>query len=703
MEAVFLKVFNMSLNASWLIAAVLLLRLLLHKAPKWTRGILWAVVAFRLACPFSLESVFSLLPAAQTVHEDILYTPVPAIDSGIPLINQIVNPVLSQSFAPEPGASVNPLQVVAIIAANLWVLGMLGMLLYTLICYLRLRKQVRVSICLRENIWICDDIQSPFLLGLVAPKIFLPSCMEQEQRDYVLAHEQAHIRRWDHWWKPLGFAVLTLHWFNPLVWFAYSLLCRDIELACDEKVIKQFRLEDRKAYSHALLCCSTSRKWITACPLAFGEVSVKKRIQRVLSYKKPAFWIVLITLIVSVALVVCFLTDPVEPKKPERPGEISAQTESDGVTFTCLERIWAGDKLLVRAELYNGRKLPIHLAASVFLYRDDVRITLEDMAWDSGMQILEPGGKAEILVDLTQYDCDQPGNYRLEKEYFVDGGDKAMKVTTELSLREENTADSKKPTLTLEDVIRLSKQKVLTPEDFAGYQYRQIGSGLDIWQLEIDGLFTLRFNNMGMDVPLEGVFMEVRDGTDEIINICTDNVKAYIKKHKDNPVVPELLRGYVRLPVGDSPKIMEKMQQLGATWAEPGPQEVLPFYPVQSVEDLQRFREEVEPLFDYSQCPEGYYTFADMITYDGYDESFFATKEAVFMYYSGRTGQDAPEVRYARQYDGNQLRICVSAPEKDFIKETMGWLLCVELDKGTLRSSESAKVLIEVYPYGEGK
>lgn len=700
MEVVFLKIFNMSLNASWLIMAAILLRLLLQKVPKWTRGVLWAVVAVRLIFPISLESTLSLLPSAQTVTPEILYAQVPVIDSGIPFMNQAVNPVLSQSFAPEVGASVNPLQVVTFVCACVWITGIMAMVVYTWLCYLKLRRQVRISLCLQENIWLCDGIQSPFLLGFLKPKIYLPSDMELTQRSYVIAHEQAHIHRRDHWWKALGYAIRMLHWFNPLVWIAYWLLCRDIELACDEKVIKQYPLEDRKAYSHALLCCSTSRRWLAACPLAFGEMSVKKRIQRVLSYKKPAFWILLVALIASIALAVCFLTDPVESETPELPGEFSAQTESDGVAFTSLEQVWQGEQFFIKAELYNGRKQKIEFGAEVFVYRDGERIVPENLAWDAIAYVLAPGEKTEIWVDLTAYGCDQPGDYRLEKEYFVGGGDKAMKVTTEWSLSEETIEDSQKPTLRLEDVIRLSKQKVLTPRDFAQYKYIQIGSGLDLWLFTTEeGPFTLMLSNSGLDVPLERVVLQTRDGTDEYIDICTENVKAFIKKHKDNPVVPELLRGYARIPVGDSPEIWEKMQQLGARWAEPGPQEVLPFYPVQSVADLQKFREEVEPLFDYSQCPEGYYTFADLITYNGYDADFFATKKVIFVYYSGRTGQDSPEVRYARQYEEKQLRICVGAPEKDFIKEKMGWLLCIELDKGTLDSSKSAKVIFDVYPF----
>lgn len=697
MEAFFLEIVNMSITAGWLIGAIILLRFVMRKTPKWIGCALWALVGIRLVCPISFESVFSLIPSAQTVSPEILYASEPTINSGVPVINHVINPVITQSFAPNPATSANPLQIWSFIAGYIWILGMVGMLLYALVSYFRLRRRVRTSLQIQNNVWICDEIHTPFLLGLIKPRIYLPSAMPAEQQTFVIAHEQAHIRRWDHWWKPLGFAVLTLHWFNPLVWLSYILLCRDIELACDEKVIKNFALEDKKAYSKTLLQCSVSRKWIAACPLAFGEVGVKERVKSVLSYKKPAFWIVLIALIVSVALVVCFLTNPIDAEKSEQQGASSAQTNQDSVTLTFLQLLGEDDKLFLKAEIQNGGNRRINFGSQVFLYRDDVCITPEDTVWDSDSQILGPGEKAEIVVDLSQYSFDQVGVYSLEKEYFVDGGDKALKVRTELPLYFDSVDGRINPPLTLDDVIRLSKQKVLTPRDFMQYRYRRIGSGLDIWLFEIDGLFELQLTNWGLDEPLEGVVLGVRDGTDEYINICTDNVKRFIKKHKDNPVVPELPRRYTRFPVGNSPEITEKMQQLGALDMEPGAVNQLPYYLVQSLEDLQTFRDEFEGLFDYSPSYTGYYTFAEEVEYCGYDAEFFETKEMILVYYIGQTGQDSPNVKYVRKYEGNQLRLCVRATEKSYWKEKTGWLLMIEMDKGTIASSESIKVLVEVH------
>lgn len=327
MQAVFLRILNMSIAAGWLIAVVLILRLLLKKAPKWITCVLWAFVAVRLACPFSFETVFSLIPSAETVSPDIVYSASPAIDSGMPLIDNALNPVIGQVFAPEPLVSANPLQIWLPVACILWLAGILSMAGYALISYGRLCRRLKAAIPLRDNIRICDEIQTPFILGIIRPRIYLPSGTAEEEEKYILAHEKAHLKRRDYWWKPLGFALLTIHWFNPLVWIAYSLLCRDIELACDEKVIRDYGLEDRKAYSQALLVCSISSGRGMACPLQFGEVGVKERVKSVLSYRKPGFWIILAAVLACGATAVCFLTNP----KGDEGETASPKTEVYGV------------------------------------------------------------------------------------------------------------------------------------------------------------------------------------------------------------------------------------------------------------------------------------------------------------------------------------------------------------------------------------
>ena len=311
MAAVFLKLLNLSISASWLVLAVLILRLVSKRSPKWMNVLLWGMVALRLMLPFSIESALSLIPSAETLSPEVVrFDPAPTITSGVEFIDNAVNPSLSESFAAAPLASVNPLYVWTYLAGWVWLIGLGAMLLYALVSYLRLRRRVSVSLCVRENIYLCDAISSPFILGVVKPRIYLPSGLDEVQRQNVLSHERAHLARRDHWWKPLGFALLAVYWFNPVLWLAYALLCRDIELACDERVIRTMDESAVKTYSTVLLACSIPRKAVITCPLAFGEVGVKERVRNALHYKKPAFWIVVASAVVCIVVAVCFLTNP---------------------------------------------------------------------------------------------------------------------------------------------------------------------------------------------------------------------------------------------------------------------------------------------------------------------------------------------------------------------------------------------------------
>ena len=311
MSGIFLKLLNLSISASWLVLVVLALRLVLKRAPKWVNVLLWGMVALRLMLPLSLESALSLIPSAETLSPEVVrFDPAPTITSGVEFIDNAVNPSLSESFAAAPLASVNPLYVWTYLAGWVWLIGLAAMLLYALVSYLRLRRRVSASIPLRENIYVCDEVPSPFILGIVRPRIYLPSMLDEAQRGSVLSHERAHLARRDHWWKPLGFALLAVYWFNPLLWLAYTLLCRDIELACDERVLRGMDAGQVKAYSSALLACSVPRRMIAACPLAFGEVGVGARVKNALRYKKPAFWVVAVSVVVCTVVAVCFLTNP---------------------------------------------------------------------------------------------------------------------------------------------------------------------------------------------------------------------------------------------------------------------------------------------------------------------------------------------------------------------------------------------------------
>ena len=317
MSDLFLNILNMSIAASWLILAVVLLRFLLKKAPKWIAVLLWGIVALRLVVPFSFESALSLIPSAETFNAHNIQYETPAISSGIPAVNNAVNPVLGETFAPNSVGSINPLYIWTLVVSAIWLVGIAAMLLYAVISYARVHRSVAERIPYEGNIFLCDHVKSPFILGLVRPKIYLPSSMDEAAMGPVIAHEKAHLARHDHWWKPLGFLILTVHWFNPLCWIAYVLLCRDIELACDEKVIRQMDLNGKKQYSTALLEFSTGRRLVTICPLAFGEVGVKERVKNVLNYKKPAFWLIVVAIIACGVVTVCFATNP----KQELPQE----------------------------------------------------------------------------------------------------------------------------------------------------------------------------------------------------------------------------------------------------------------------------------------------------------------------------------------------------------------------------------------------
>lgn len=311
MTDVFLHLFNMSITAGWLAISVMLFRVLFKKAPKSLTVVLWALVGVRLLFPVSVESVLSLIPSAQTVPTDIMYAETPSIHTGLPHVNTIINPILSETLSPAPSDSVNPMQVVTGTACAVWLVGMAAMLAYTAFSYLRLHLKVREASPLEQNVFLCDHIDTPFLLGIIKPRIYLPSAISQSDIPYVLAHERAHIKRRDYLWKPLGFLLLTVYWFNPVLWVAYVLLCRDIETACDQKVLATLGTEIKKPYANALINCSIKRQTVAACPLAFGEVSVAQRVKSVLYYKKPAVWLIVLAAIASIVIAVCFLTDPI--------------------------------------------------------------------------------------------------------------------------------------------------------------------------------------------------------------------------------------------------------------------------------------------------------------------------------------------------------------------------------------------------------
>ena len=410
MGEAFLKIVNMSISASWLVLAVLLLRLALKRAPKWVSVLLWGFVAVRLICPFSMESIFSLIPSAQTVSPDIMMDWTPTISTGIGSLDNIVNPIITQAFAPDPLSSANPLQILIPVASIVWLFGIAVMLVYTAISYILLRRKVATAVLLQNRIYQSENVPSPFVLGFLKPKIYLPFQLDGQSLEHVIAHEMSHIRRKDHWWKPIGFLLLALHWFNPLMWVGYILLCRDIELACDEKVIKEMDNEHRADYTQALVACSIHRRAISACPLAFGEVCVKERVKSVMNYKKPAFWIVVAAIVACAVVAVCFLTNPKTSASndPSLPLDIQDPNASQFVA-TVLEV--HDTYILVTPE-------PDTVAASS---ADKIEVSLKNLESRPNIQV---GNTIVIVYDgniQETYPARIPTVYRVELLYLDSG------------------------------------------------------------------------------------------------------------------------------------------------------------------------------------------------------------------------------------------------------------------------------------------
>lgn len=338
MSRIFSGVLQMSIAAAWMIPVVMVLRLLLKRAPKWVNLVLWGLVGLRLVCPFVPESRFSLMPKLPILsgylYGNMIGNPAgnvfraDTLQNGTNFSNNISQAALDGSMGAAGSGMGGAFGItgsgIGAFGAGVWriperllsafsILWLAGVILFTgyaVYSYARVRRQVAEAMWLRENLWICDEVKSPFILGLRKPKIYLSSSMDEVLYPYVIAHEQAHLKRGDQWWKPLGFLILAIHWFQPFVWVAYLLFCNDLELACDESAVKKLNPQERKDYSYALLSCSMQRRLVTVCPLAFGEVGVKKRVKEILNYKKPTFWVVLAAVAVCVIVAVCFLTNP---------------------------------------------------------------------------------------------------------------------------------------------------------------------------------------------------------------------------------------------------------------------------------------------------------------------------------------------------------------------------------------------------------
>ncbi len=492
MGDLFLKILNMSIAASWLILAAALLRFVLKKAPKWIIVLLWGIVALRLVVPFSFESALSLIPSAETFNAHNIQYETPAISSGIPAVNHAVNPILGETFASNPAASVNPLYVWTFIASVIWLVGIAAMLLYAVVTYVQVHRSVAERAPYEGNIFLCDQVKSPFILGLIRPRIYLPSSMDAMAMEPVIAHEKAHLARHDHWWKPMGFLILAVHWFNPLCWIAYVLLCRDIELACDEKVIQQMDLDGKKQYSTALLECSAQRRLVTICPLAFGEVGVKERVKNVLHYKKPAFGVIVAAAVACAVVTVCFATTPT------RSQEICV----DGVLY-----VQSGGNI---SELPDGS--------------------------------LEIGTLKSILHHTNEHPTEHLSSANLNEKYagcpiYQSGLQKNVIYLEDFAgfyipfVCSDGIEDRK---LTLDDVVILSqKGNALNWSDFERYQGREVGSGLYIIRYEINELFDVLVGGVPEATPMY-IYLRVNSESEDCIDIRTEDVSTFIEAHRND-------------------------------------------------------------------------------------------------------------------------------------------------------------------------
>ena len=483
----FLKTLNMSIAASWLILAVVLLRFILKKAPKWVAVLLWGIVALRLVVPFSFESALSLIPSAETFNAHNIQYETPAINSGIPAVNNAVNPVLGETFAPNSVGSINPLYIWTLVVSAIWLVGIAAMLLYAVISYVRVRRSVAERAPYKGNIFLCDHVKSPFILGLIRPKIYLPSNMDATSMEPVIAHEKAHLTRRDHWWKPLGFLILTVHWFNPLCWIAYVLLCRDIELSCDEKVIRQMDLDGKKRYSTALLECNAQRRLVTICPLAFGEVGVKERVKNVLNYKKPAFWVIVVAVIACGVVTVIFATNPVKKQPP------------------------MNDLQLISADVMDFRSDPPILYSMNTSELDELSSRLKDINMtgvDDDLMGMTPYYSIKITdqkvegFSVSGFDTDRNHVGILYQGHYYRVQDDAFSRYLQNICAGYQRADAL-PRLTLDDVVMLSqKGDALSWSDFEQYQGREVGSGLYIMRYEIDELFDVLVGGVPNETPM---------------------------------------------------------------------------------------------------------------------------------------------------------------------------------------------------------
>ena len=430
-ETFFMELLNMALLATWIMLAVILFRAILKKwLPRRVVILGWLLVVFRLVCPFTIESVVSLIPSGKPIPMDIPYSQTPTIHVGVPLIDKPVNSLLTEHMAPTPEVSVNPLQIAFTVAFVIWLIGVAALLVYTILSYILLRRRVRLAVKLSANerlphsatLWQSEAVNSPFILGMFKPRIYLPYGMDDETLTHVLAHESAHLRRLDHITKLLAFLVCTVYWFHPLVWVCYVLFCRDMEAACDERVVKDMDDMSRRAYAHVLLSCASGRRMRPFCPPAFGETDVKSRIKGVLSYKKPLLWLIVAAILILAVLGVFLLTDPVETYQESVPHHFLYDgcpiSDVEGFTLYAVKFTWSEEHRLASMDMCfsNATGDWIGYGEPFAIYREEsgewVDVSITDDVFHLPMYHLPHGQNIVKTYDVSNYDLSKPGLYR---------------------------------------------------------------------------------------------------------------------------------------------------------------------------------------------------------------------------------------------------------------------------------------------------
>ena len=425
MGDLFVSVLNMSISAAWVLLAVLLLRLIFKKAPKRITVLLWCIVGLRLIMPFSVESIFSLIPSSETVSK-AWDSPRPSLESGITAIDNGVNNYLEGHYFEGVTRPAGHFTDITAIAAAIWLIGTAALLIYTAVSFFSLKKGLRTAVLLRDNIFQSEKTPSPFVFGIIKPKIYLPFGITERDAESVILHEQAHISRRDYLWKPLGFLLLCVHWFNPLMWLAYILFCRDIEFACDERAISLLNADKRADYSEALLNCSVGRHMLFAYPPAFGEVGVKSRVKSVLNYKKPAFWLAAAAVIAGIAASVCLLTSPKTGSRRSDSlvvRDCIVEDGCEGIGYKLVSSTYEKNNISITVKWTNKRKEELSFGEEFKLFKTDGNTACTQKkatGFAAAGNIISPGGSKTEIYNLSAYYDIEPGvQYRLEKTFYL--------------------------------------------------------------------------------------------------------------------------------------------------------------------------------------------------------------------------------------------------------------------------------------------